>query len=51
MVHVPYRGGGPAVIEPLGGQVLVFFGGMTTSLPHSHVFYVLCNSSRFGIVP
>ena len=34
MVHVPYRGGGPAVTELLGGQVLVFFGGMTTALPH-----------------
>ena len=26
MVHVPYRGGGPAVTDLLGGQVMVHFG-------------------------
>src|SRR5262249_42481559 len=31
MLHVPYRGGGPAVIDLLGGQVQAYFGG-TASL-------------------
>jgi tripartite-type tricarboxylate transporter receptor subunit TctC len=26
MVHVPYRGGGPAVTDLIGGQVMVYFG-------------------------
>jgi tripartite-type tricarboxylate transporter receptor subunit TctC len=34
MVHVPYRGGGLAMTELLGGQVLVFFAGMTSAPAH-----------------
>jgi tripartite-type tricarboxylate transporter receptor subunit TctC len=34
MVHVPYRGGGPALTDLIGGQVQVFFGGMTNSIEH-----------------
>jgi tripartite-type tricarboxylate transporter receptor subunit TctC len=34
MVHVPYRGAGPAMIELLGGQVMIFFGSMTSVGPH-----------------
>jgi tripartite-type tricarboxylate transporter receptor subunit TctC len=35
MVHVPYRGGeGPAVIDLIGGQVQVMFGGATSSIEY-----------------
>ena len=32
MVHVPYRGGGPAVTDLLGGQVQVYFGTFASTL-------------------
>jgi tripartite-type tricarboxylate transporter receptor subunit TctC len=32
MVHVPYRGGGPALTDLIGGQVQVFFGAPSTSM-------------------
>jgi tripartite-type tricarboxylate transporter receptor subunit TctC len=34
MVHVPYRGAGPAIIDLLAGQVQVFFGAMASSLEY-----------------
>src|SRR5271154_900920 len=34
MVHVPYRGGGPAVADLLGGQVLVYFGTTASTIAH-----------------
>jgi len=34
MVHVPYRGGGPAVIDLVGGQVQVMFIAMPAAIPH-----------------
>jgi len=34
MVHVPYKGGGPALQDVMGGQVPVFFANMASSLPH-----------------
>jgi tripartite-type tricarboxylate transporter receptor subunit TctC len=34
MVHVPYRGGGPAIADLLGGQVQVVFGSMPTSIEY-----------------
>jgi tripartite-type tricarboxylate transporter receptor subunit TctC len=33
-VHVPYKGGGPAITELLGGQVSLYFSTITVALPH-----------------
>jgi tripartite-type tricarboxylate transporter receptor subunit TctC len=37
MVHVPYRGGAPAITDLLGGQVQVFFGTTTALIGHIRV--------------
>ncbi len=34
MVHVPYRGGGPALVGLFGGEVQVFFSALTQMLPY-----------------
>ena len=34
MLHVPYRGGGPALTDMLGGQVQVYFATMSASLEY-----------------
>jgi tripartite-type tricarboxylate transporter receptor subunit TctC len=34
MVHVPYRGEGPALGDLVGGQVQVMFGVVASSIPH-----------------
>ena len=34
MVHVPYRGGGPALKDLLGGQVQVYFAPTVTSIEY-----------------
>jgi tripartite-type tricarboxylate transporter receptor subunit TctC len=34
MVHIPYRGGGPALVGLLGGEVQVFFSALTQMLPY-----------------
>jgi tripartite-type tricarboxylate transporter receptor subunit TctC len=34
LVHVPYRGSAPALIDMISGQVQVMFDVMTTALPH-----------------
>ena len=35
MIHVPYKGGGPALNDVMGGQVAMTFGNMPTVLPHA----------------
>jgi len=34
MVHVPYKGGGPAMIDVMAGQVPVMFSSVTQVFPH-----------------
>jgi tripartite-type tricarboxylate transporter receptor subunit TctC len=34
LVHVPYRGAGPAIVDLLGGQVQVMFATMPSSIEH-----------------
>jgi len=34
LVHVPYKGGGPALIDVLGGQVTMYFSSLPGALPH-----------------
>jgi tripartite-type tricarboxylate transporter receptor subunit TctC len=34
MIHVPYRGGGPALTDLLGGQVQVYFPGTVSSIEY-----------------
>jgi tripartite-type tricarboxylate transporter receptor subunit TctC len=34
MVHVPYRGGAPAITDLIGGQVQILFGGLPVSIEH-----------------
>ena len=34
MLHVPYKGGGPALVDVISGQVPVFFGNLASTLAH-----------------
>ncbi len=34
MTHIPYKGGGPALNDVLGGQVPMYFANMASGLPH-----------------
>jgi tripartite-type tricarboxylate transporter receptor subunit TctC len=34
IVHVPYKGTGPAMTDLIGGQIQMMFGGTLSSLPH-----------------
>ncbi|MDT7838656.1 tripartite tricarboxylate transporter substrate binding protein [Aquabacterium sp. OR-4] len=34
MLHIPYRGGGPALNDVMGGQVPLFFANLASSLGH-----------------
>ena len=34
MVHIPYRGGGPALVDVMGGQVPIYFANMASASAH-----------------
>ena len=34
LVHIPYKGSGPAMVDMIGGQVQVMFDNMPSALPH-----------------
>ena len=34
IVHVPFRGGGPALVDVLSGQIQINFANILSSLPH-----------------
>jgi len=55
MVHVPYRGGAPMMLDLVGGQVQVGFDVMTTSLPHIHTGALralgVAGTKRFDMLP
>jgi tripartite-type tricarboxylate transporter receptor subunit TctC len=34
LLHVPYKGGGPALTELLGGQVSMYFASLPAAAPH-----------------
>lgn len=34
LLHIPYKGGGPALADVMGGHVPLFFGNLASSLPH-----------------
>ncbi len=35
MTHVPYKGGGPSMVDVMGGRVEVGFGSLVQTLPHA----------------
>jgi tripartite-type tricarboxylate transporter receptor subunit TctC len=55
MVHVPYRGSAPMMLDLVGGQVQVGFDVMTTSLPHIHTGALralgVAGTKRFDMLP
>lgn len=34
MVHVPYKGGGPALVDLVAGHVTIYFGNLSEVIPH-----------------
>jgi len=35
MVHVPYKGGGPAMADAMAGHVALYFGNLSEVIPHA----------------
>jgi tripartite-type tricarboxylate transporter receptor subunit TctC len=55
LVHVPYRGGAPMMLDLVGGQVQVGFDVMTTALPHVRTGALralgVAGTKRFDMLP
>jgi tripartite-type tricarboxylate transporter receptor subunit TctC len=55
MVHVPYRGGAPALTDLLGGQVQVYFGPIPESIEHTRAgklrALAVTTSTRWEVLP
>ena len=55
MVHVPYRGGAPAVADTVSGQTQLFFTAGTQSLPHVNAgklrLLAVTESRRSSLLP
>jgi tripartite-type tricarboxylate transporter receptor subunit TctC len=55
MTHVPYRGGGPAVSDLLGGQVQVYFGSFSLVVEHIRAgklrALAVTTPARFALLP
>src|SRR5262245_17815559 len=55
MVHVPYRGGAPALTDLLGGQVQVYFGPISESIEHARAgklrALAVTTSTRWNALP
>lgn len=55
LIHVPYKGGGPAVVDLVTGQVMLAFIGMPTSMAHARAgkvrFLAVTDSKRAAAQP
>lgn len=55
MVHVPFNGDSPSMMAVLSGQPQVFFGSITTALPHIHAgklrVLAVTSASRVPLLP
>jgi tripartite-type tricarboxylate transporter receptor subunit TctC len=55
IVHVPYRGGGPALADTLGGQVDLSFPTVAAALPHVKAgtlrALAVTSTERFALLP
>jgi len=55
MLHVPYRGGGPALTELLGGQIHVYFGTLPSTIGHVRSgrlrALAVTTAARAGVLP
>ena len=55
MVHIPYKGAGPAINDMLGGQVKIMFDNLPSSLPHIKagklIALAVAAPKRLGVLP
>jgi len=55
LVHVPYKGGGPAVMAIVGGEVTVLFSSLPTTLPQVQAgrlkMLAVSSAKRSAVVP